>query len=276
MAEKQKLQTWTIDVVETRSVQVKVKARSQSGAEALASTTAHSDGRWPASTTRTMVVNHWPADETEEIEHDLGNGYRVARGWWWQVNLVTDRPDLGRRVVRRTTVSFKPDLVDPCNYGVTADSFVNLAGRREHIHSFSKAYGWAATFTGSSTWSKVHQDHRKAYDDCVAFVTAERMDRDEWRRYCAMLHHIAENGGRLERLKGGRWIIPGGDLREVANAVEGIDWYLNKGEVDHLIAEDAVKVTDLLTISDKPREIEITQAGRERAEAWASLPELFR
>lgn len=263
----QKHDFWVVEIVETRTVRVRVKGPSQKNAIAQAEALVAVDpSDFKVASTRSHVVNHWPADEPEEVKHDLGNGYHVHRGWWVEVEYM--KPDPHKpRVQHRRKVSFKPDLVDPGGFGLRTANFDNLIGRDATLVLVTESYGWAAAH-GSSTWSKVHATPKAAYDDCRAFVTAEQVDFDQRRQDMRVLAWVGARGGKLERVRGGLWLIPGED--DIG------DYVTNKGQIDHLIEGGYVRVTDILTISGAPREVEITDKGREEAASWAALPEIFR
>jgi hypothetical protein len=198
----------------------------------------------------------------------------VRRGWFWQVNKDW------------ASVCFLPDLVDPCNYGVTVDSFKNLIGGNETIFNFGKVYGWASSQGGMSTWSKVHETAEAAYKDCRKYVAMQQQqvrDRQRFDREQAenlrmerlmdkVLLRMTAGDGKLTREAGGKWITGDCGFYPDGQPVQ----YEEKWMIDLLIQSDFVEVTDRMNKSGDPRIVQFTEQGRARAAEAEKMPEFLR
>jgi hypothetical protein len=229
----------------------------------------------------TLEAN-WPINEEPEHEYDLGNGFRVRRGWFWVVRTAGTGGHYGPR-----TISFLPDLVDPCNYGVTAESFANLVGAKEKVWSFSRHFGWAASQGGMSTWSNVFpNDPNAAYKSCRRFVeeqkqfTRDRQRADREREEQLRIERLMDKvilraeaqGGVLTRLPGGKWVTKDPGYYPNSEPVQ----FEEKWMIVEMINAGYVEVTDTMNVSGDPRVVHVTMKARERAAEIAALPEFLR
>jgi|GEM_PF-4135775 len=266
------IQVWRLHRTVTTVEAIEVRAKTRAQAEKAATYGVGTPVGEPK--VEFQVIQNWPADEPEEFEIDLENGYRVRRGWFWEVRLDY------------RTISFLPDLVDPCNYGVTRDSFRNLVGANDTIYGYSKRYGWAASQGGMSTWSKLHDNARDAYKDCRAYVMLQQKRVNDLQRFhreqaeALMIEDLIDvlvvrmraNSDKLTRLDGGKWITEDATI----GTDNQPDVFEDKRMIDRLLNAGLIEVTDRMNKSGDPRVVRLTASGIERAERAARVPEFLR
>lgn len=277
------MQTWTLLKTVTVTQRVEVSAFTLEEAHGMAAVfTGPQVGEEKVSY---ALEANWPIHETPEHEYDLGNGFRVRRGWFWLVR--TSGANEGYFGPR--TISFLPDLVDPCNQGVTAESFTNLVGAKEKVWSFTRHFGWAASYLGMATWSSVFpNDPEAAYKSCRRFVeeqkqfTRDRQRADREREENIRIENLMDKvllgmmakgcDGTLTRLKGGKWVT-----NAATYAPDGEPWaFEERWMIDSLLDYQFVSVIDTMNKSGDPRVVEITDKGRERVKEVKALPEFLR
>lgn len=225
---------------------------------------------------RVRVIASWPAREPQEIESDLGGGYRVRRGWFYEVAFSGGKYGHGER-----TVSFPAALVEK-GEGVALHDFNSLVEAPEKARYFIRRFGYASTHESLKTWSRVQETANLAYKATRRFIeeskqfVRDRQRRDRERAERIRMENLMDKavgrmlheGGALTRLKGGKWVTnapgyyPDGEPQT----------YEEKWLIELLLAEGHVEVTDTMNQSGDPRVVTLTDFGKARAELLEHTP----
>lgn len=261
---------YVMDVEKTQRVQIEVRATSLTAAIEL----ANKHETFATVERKARAVAQWPAGEPMTLESDLGNGYRVRRGWFYEVSTSGGRFGHGER-----KISYAEDAVeqDP-----TYASFDALLERPERTRYFVRKYGFAASHGDLTTWSHVFPSAEEAYRATRKFVEqSKKFDRDQQRREREIAQDIAReaamdrviermfaHGGVLTRHVGGLW--------STSTTYQEGDTFESKSMITDLLEAGLVTVTDHMNQTGDARAVMLSQDGINRVIDRAKIPAALR
>lgn len=229
-----------------------------------------------AATPQWNEIAAWPAGSAMEEVLELPNGYRVRRGWFWEISLDY------RSVSLLDADIFPPDAEIPSR--IPREMFKSILHMvddgNETIFSTRRVFGYAGSHGDLKTWGAVCKEPKEALRATRKYVEKTRAQtRDRQRRereeaaevaregeMLVVLQHMLETGGRLVRYGGGLWSGADMNLTEGAPACS---W--DRGMSEDLVRHGYATVTDRMNKSGEPRILTISAAGCERVETQRKL-----
>jgi len=263
--EAPKMMTFIVDVEEIQRNRVTVQAMSQAEAEAEIKKVTILNRTPPTYNFR--VAAAWPTDEGEESLFDLGNGYMLRRGWFYQAVCTGGKFGHGER-----TVSFTPAQIETEGEVTVASFPPPLLDASERVRYFHRVYGWGGSYIDLTTWSRVFKTEKEAYRATRKFVEeSKQFDRDRLRRERRIAEDIrmenlmrnavqrmAVGNQSLTRLDGGKWVTSDPGYYPDGSPVV----YEEKWLVTLLLDTGRAYITDRMNKSGDPRVITLTEEGR--------------